>query len=245
MIGASEGTVDVRLDTLEELALARAAWNRSSRIDRCRIRPPPMPGACSWRAHLMWGSCPRQPRPGGAHRAFCAAGDAREHCGRGGTRLILAASCGRPRGYGPRHRRNARRLRRGCGGEWALSGAAALAALGSDAAQRADDFVQVLWTPDPGRALQHLVGLGANVASPAVASVILCEPSDLTLRGSASRGGVRIVAPAQAIIDNLGLPEPQRSEAARDSSPAGARAIAQAHPGVTVGGRTEARVESR
>lgn len=215
MYRASEGTVDVRLDTLEELALASGVepiityrpLSDSAAADAGRVLmegAPDVgelsPATAAWVARIE-----RFAQPATLGSIAAEAGLASSLLHRAGalgaTGHVTAAmldACGAV-----------------AGGEWALSGAAALAALGSDAAQRADDFVQVLWTPDPGRALQHLVGLGANVASPAVASVILCEPSDLTLRGSASRGGVRIVAPAQAIIDNLGLPEPQRSEAAR------------------------------
>lgn len=214
MYRASEGTVDVRLDTLTELALA------SGVEPIITYRPLSDPAAADAGRVLMEGAAELGEMP-----AATAAWVARiERFAQPATLGSIAAEAGLAASL--LHRADAlgvsgtftAAVLDACGavagGEWALSGAAALAALGADAAELSA-AVQILWTPDPGRALQHLVGLGGTVANPAAASVILCAPGELTLQGSASRDGVRVVAPAQAIIDNLGLVDPQRSAAAR------------------------------
>lgn len=210
---ATEGTVDVRLDTLKELALA------SGLEPVITYRPLSDPAAADAGRSLIEGES------GELHRASADWVARLERFAEPATLGNIAAEAAqassllhRVGALGVTGQFTAATLD-ACGavagGEWALSGASALVALGSDLAPGTAGLVEILWTPDPSRALQHLVSLGGSVAQLADASVILCNPSELTLAGSASRGGVRIVAPAQAIIDNLGLHDVQRTEAAR------------------------------
>lgn len=210
---ATEGTVDVRLDTLEELALA------SGLEPVITYRPLSDPAAADAGRALIEGES------GELHPASADWVARLERFAEPATLGNIAAEAGqassllhRAGALGVSGQFTAATLD-ACGavagGEWALSGASALVALGSELAPGTAGLVEILWTPDPSRALQHLVSLGGSVAQLADASVILCAPSELTLTGNASRGGVRIVAPAQAIIDNLGLQDAQRTEAAR------------------------------
>lgn len=216
MYRAVEGTVDVRLGTLEELALA------SGLEPVITYRPLSDPDAADAGRMLIEG----ESGPGELPPATAAWVARLERFAQPATLGSLAAEAGqassllhRVGAVGVIGQFTAATLDAcgaAAGGEWALSGAAALVALGSELSPDTEPLVEILWTPDPGRAAQHLVALGGSVVERlAEASVILCQPSELTLVGSATRAGVRVVAPAQAMIDNLGLHDAQRTEAAR------------------------------
>lgn len=96
------------------------------------------------------------------------------------------------------------------GADWALSGSAALDALG---AQAPDAGPQVLWTPFPRTMFQLLADTGAGERELGDADLIICEPTELTLKNATTIDGIRLVAPMQSMIDCYGLGDLTRSAA--------------------------------
>lgn len=92
-------------------------------------------------------------------------------------------------------------------GPWALSGAVALDAMGG-----APHGVMVMWSSDPKR-ISQLLADSAQRDSLGECELVIAQPGRYTLSGSVNVGGVHLVSPTQAIIDNLGLREQQRAEA--------------------------------
>ncbi|MGO3146516.1 MAG: helix-turn-helix domain-containing protein [Leucobacter sp.] len=92
-------------------------------------------------------------------------------------------------------------------GDWALSGAASLEALG---AEECAGGTVVLWVQDPTHAYQLLSDTGRRTPELDGSDLIICAPGKLTLLGSVDLEGIHLVAPTQAIIDNLGLGPTQR-----------------------------------
>ncbi|MFV0433865.1 MAG: hypothetical protein ACK5LO_07805 [Leucobacter sp.] len=97
------------------------------------------------------------------------------------------------------------------GEEWALSGSAALEAMSGEPEE---EPVTVFWTPAPRRVCQLLSDtLRIESHGLPASQLIICEPSVLTLVGASSIGGINLVSPVQAIIDCTGLHDRQRERA--------------------------------
>lgn len=95
---------------------------------------------------------------------------------------------------------------------WALSGSAALEAL--DGGDPDDTPVNILWTSQPQKAMQLLADSGRPAPRGlGSADLIIAEPSDIMFRGLNTIEGISLVSPVQAIIDNLGLHDQQRDRA--------------------------------
>lgn len=93
------------------------------------------------------------------------------------------------------------------GTAWALSGTFALEALGGE---HDDQPTNVLWVQDPIHAFQLLADTGTRESQLARAELIICAPGELTLEGRTDLDGIQFVAPTQAIIDSMGLKPAQR-----------------------------------
>lgn len=97
------------------------------------------------------------------------------------------------------------------GKNWALSGAVALEAM---EAELPAEVVSVMWVSDP-LAVSQLLSDSGRVArrGASSANLILATPTFTTLTGMVPLDGLRLVAPVQAVIDCAGLEGPTRDAA--------------------------------
>ncbi|GAA4376433.1 helix-turn-helix domain-containing protein [Agromyces bauzanensis] len=86
------------------------------------------------------------------------------------------------------------------GARWALSGAAALEALGSNGGGTV-----LMWSEDVTRAAQLLGGTHRRVKAEAAADVVIAPAHPSVFEGSTQVDDVVLVSPVQAIIDSFGL----------------------------------------
>lgn len=204
---ALEGSVDVRLGTLHELAYAAGF-----EIDMS-FRPTSDPEA-SDAARVLLGDAEAmhltsQGIASWTERIERFAGD-------GGVEDILAEAgrasslMFREGAIGMRGTFSADRLAScgyATGRDWALSGADSLEAMGVPVST---EGIHVLWTSQPKHAMQLLLDTGSVATHEHEVDLFICNPSALTLHGVVDLEGIRLVSPVQGMIDCMGLREYER-----------------------------------
>lgn len=196
-IGA--GTTDPTLASLRELAIVHG-WD----LD-IALRPLSDPDAATAARVLLDGAfADVEPSPAQARWA--------DRLSITTDPVEITAAAGRA--SAPQHRdgavylrgpRDAKRLASAgdaSGGRWALSGAAAFAALGAEAPERAPGL---LWVEDPERAARTMLDTHRRTDSAHAAHVILAPANDSVMTAAWSVGPLRYVAPMQALLDGFGI----------------------------------------
>lgn len=205
---ALEGSVDVRLGTLQELAYAAGF-----EIDMS-FRPTSDPDA-SDAARVLLGDTEATHVTSQGVASWIerierfvgdgVIGDVFTEAGRASSLLF------RDDAIGMRGRFSPDRLAScgyATGRDWALSGVDSLEAMGVPVSIGG---IHVLWTSQPKHAVQLLLDTGSVATHEHEVDLIICNPSALTLHGAVELEGIRMVSPVQGMIDCMGLREYERN----------------------------------